>query len=255
MRTAVFVVVIFVLGACIHAAPEPQPNPSPSAITTATQPDPELAILTEQFLKDEPPCSSLPVPQGHVVISQAGFQVYRTTKNQRSVDTIVTPPHGERQCRAQILASPEGLRCKTAHDRPSYRCRPVGFVGLNNATYLVTRQQIYRYTREDAGIADFTLIADFGEIEFAGSSPTGDAFVALKNSEFVGILFFEGGRWQIFPPRGILTKKNRSMLAMDIAKLDRTKGKKNQFVLSFTDRHKLIVTVDDRPIEAIADNR
>lgn len=45
------------------------------------------------------------------------------------------------------------------------------------------------------------------------------------------------------------------MLAMDIAKLYRKKGTKNQFILSFTDRHKLIVTVDDRPIEAIADSR
>lgn len=254
MRSAVFVVVIFVLAACIHAAPEPQSNLNPSSPTTAAEPDPELATLTEQFLKDEPPCSSIPVP-GHVVISQAGFQVWRAKKDQYSIDTIVTPPHGERQCRAQILASPEGLRCKTAHDRPSYRCRPVGFVELNDATYLVTRQQIYRYTREETGSADFTLIADFGEIEFAGSSPQGDAFVALKNSEFVGILFFENGRWQIFPPRGILTKKNRSMLAMDIAKLYRKKGTKNQFILSFTDRHKLIVTVDDRPIEAIADSR
>lgn len=74
MRSAVFVVVIFVLAACIHAAPEPQSNLNPSSPTTAAEPDPELATLTEQFLKDEPPCSSIPVP-GHVVISQAGFQV------------------------------------------------------------------------------------------------------------------------------------------------------------------------------------
>lgn len=256
MRTVRIVLTAFVLGSCVHTTPEPASHPNQPSTMTAPRLNPESAALkTNQPVPEELSCSGIPEPQGHIVLEQAGFQVWRAKKDQRSIDTIVTPPHGEQHCRGQILASPEGLRCKTNHDRPTYRCRPVGFAERNGVTFLIARQQVYRFVRE-TGITDFILEADFGDIEFAGTSPAGDTFAALKDGELVGILIFERGRWQIFPPRNKLSKKSRSMLAMDITRLERKKGARNEFVLSFTNGgNKLIVLTDDQPLDPIADNR